>query len=56
MAGIASDISVADKVNVTGTPSIYLRAAYPDASKAVWYKFSGSVAELEKVLDALRQR
>ena len=50
LKGIQSDISAAETVGVTGTPSIYIKGI-GNAEK--WYKLTGSVAQLQTALAGL---
>ena len=50
LKGIQSDIESAEKVGVTGTPSLYLTGV-DDSGK--WYKVSGSVEQLQAALAGL---
>ncbi len=49
LKGIQSDISAAEKVGVTGTPSIYIKGV---ADTEKWYKVTGSVKQLQAALAA----
>ncbi len=50
--GIQSDIAAAEKVGVTGTPSIYIKGV---ANTEIWYKVTGSVKQLQAALAALEK-
>ena len=47
LAGITSDINAANKVGVTGTPSVFLTGIDADGK---WYRLTGSVDQLTVAL------
>mgnify|MGYP001115342676 FL=1 len=50
LKGIQSDVSAAETVGVTGTPSIYIKGV---ANTEKWYKVTGSVVQLKAALAGL---
>ena len=50
LKGIQSDVSAAEAIGVTGTPSIYIKGV---ANTEKWYKVTGTVVQLKSALAGL---